>query len=96
MLREMLERDKIEEPEKDPKVFFYISPYRRSKETAAGIAQSFDPDMIIGVQKSRSCESRIRELSDGQMIKTKNERQAFGRFFYRFRMGRVARTCTIE
>jgi broad specificity phosphatase PhoE len=85
MLREMLERDKIEEPEKDPKVFFYISPYRRSKETAAGIAQSLDPEMIIGVRE----EPQLREqdfgnFQDGQMIKTKNERQAFGRFFYRF------------
>jgi broad specificity phosphatase PhoE len=85
MLREMLEQDKIEEPEKDPKVFFYISPYRRSKETAAGIAKSLDPEMIIGVRE----EPQLREqdfgnFQDGQMSKTKNERQAFGRFFYRF------------
>ena len=84
-LREMLEQDKREEPEKEPRVFFYISPYRRSKETAAGIARSLDPEMIIGVRE----EPQLREqdfgnFQDGRMSKTKNERQAFGRFFYRF------------
>ena len=68
------------------KVFFYISPYRRSKETALGIAQAFDNAQITGVRE----EPQLREQDFGnfQDLKRKQlekrERRYFGRFFYRF------------
>ena len=84
MLRALMEKDR-EDGERDPKVFFYISPYRRSKETAAGIAKNLEPEWIIGVRE----EPQLREqdfgnFQTGKMALTKTERQQFGRFFYRF------------
>jgi broad specificity phosphatase PhoE len=39
---------------KDYNIFFYISPYRRSKETALGIAQAFESSQItVGLHKLR-------------------------------------------
>lgn len=67
-------------------VFFYISPYRRSKETALGIAQAFESARITGVRE----EPQLREQDFGnfQDLKRKKlekrERRYFGRFFYRF------------
>ena len=68
------------------RVFFYISPYRRSKETALGIARAFDDDAISGVRE----EPQLREQDFGNFQDAsrkkleKRERQYFGRFFYRF------------
>ena len=81
MLRDLIDAD----GEEDPRVFFYISPYRRSKETASEIAKELVPDWILGVRE----EPQLREqdfgnFQDSKMQRAKNERQAFGRFFYRF------------
>ena len=84
-LREMFEADGVD----DYELFFHISPYRRSKETAVGIARAFDPNRLAGVRE----EPQLREQDFGnfQDLKAKQqekrERQSFGRFFYRFPNG---------
>ena len=88
MLRDLF--DANNDPEY--KCFFYISPYRRSKQTALGIAQAFEKRHISGVRE----EPQLREQDFGnfqdlkQKKAEKRERQYFGRFFYRFkrRIGR--------
>ena len=78
----MFEADGVD----DYELFFHISPYRRSKETAVGIARAFDPKRLAGVRE----EPQLREQDFGnfQDLKAKQqekrERQSFGRFFYRF------------
>lgn len=81
-LRKLLDADELDAYE----LFFYISPYRRSKETALGIAQAFEPGTIAGVRE----EPQLREQDFGNFQDQKRkqvekrERQSFGRFFYRF------------
>jgi len=83
-LREMMDGD-----ENDYNLFFYISPYRRSKETAIGIAKAFEGRKILGVRE----EPQLREqdfgnFQDYEMKQAeKQERHRFGRFFYRFPNG---------
>lgn len=85
MLRDLF--DANDDPEY--KCFFYISPYRRSKQTALGIAQAFEKRHISGVRE----EPQLREQDFGnfqdlkQKKAEKRERQYFGRFFYRFPNG---------
>ena len=75
--------------ETDYKCFFYISPYRRSKQTALGIARAFEKRHISGVRE----EPQLREQDFGnfqdlqQKKAEKRERRYFGRFFYRFPNG---------
>lgn len=84
-LRAMFDADDVG-ADSSYKVFFYISPYRRSKETALGIAQAFESGQITGVRE----EPQLREQDFGnfQDLKRKKlekrERRYFGRFFYRF------------
>jgi len=41
------------------KLFFYISPYKRTKQTAAGVASAFPPEAVMGVREARpACGSR--------------------------------------
>lgn len=71
------------------KLFFYYSPYLRSKQTYEGIASAFSEDQICGAQE----EVQIREQDFGNFQDTerkeleKAERLRFGRFFYRFPNG---------
>ncbi len=70
-------------------VFFYISPYKRSRLTFREIQAAFEPSRIRGVRE----EVRLREQDFGnfqkreEVIKAKEERHRFGRFFYRFPNG---------
>jgi len=82
-------RKMMDEDESEYNLFFYISPYRRSKETAIGIAKAFEGTNILGVRE----EPQLREQDFGnfQDYETKQaekqERHRFGRFFYRFPNG---------
>uniref|UniRef100_A0A0D6QTC8 Phosphoglycerate mutase-like protein AT74H n=1 Tax=Araucaria cunninghamii TaxID=56994 RepID=A0A0D6QTC8_ARACU len=87
-VREIIERD----GSPDWRVYFYVSPYRRTLSTLKGVGRAFERDRIIGVRE----EVRIREQDFGnfqeedKMKETKEARQRFGRFFYRFPEGESA------
>ncbi|KAF8775814.1 hypothetical protein HU200_004204 [Digitaria exilis] len=76
----------------DWKVYFYVSPYRRSLETLRGIGRAFEPHRFAGVRE----EPRLREQDFGnfqdrdQMRVDKELRLKYGRFFYRFPNGESA------
>ncbi|PKA66282.1 hypothetical protein AXF42_Ash006979 [Apostasia shenzhenica] len=76
----------------DCKVYFYVSPYRRTLETLRGIGRAFDRSRIIGVRE----EPRLREQDFGnfqdreKMHVEKEVRRRYGRFFYRFPNGESA------
>ncbi|NDW60502.1 histidine phosphatase family protein, partial [Yangia sp. PrR004] len=70
----------------DWKVYFYVSPYRRTLETLRGMGRAFETNRIAGVRE----EPRLREQDFGnfqdreQMRLEKQIRRRYGRFFYRF------------
>ncbi|KAK1401579.1 phosphoglycerate mutase-like protein AT74 [Heracleum sosnowskyi] len=74
------------------KVFFYVSPYERTRSTLREIGRSFKKKEMIGVRE----EVRIREQDFGnfqvaeRMKVIKETRERFGRFFYRFPEGESA------
>jgi broad specificity phosphatase PhoE len=77
----------------DWKVYFYVSPYRRTLETLRGIGRAFeDPRRIAGVRE----DARLREQDFGnfqdrdKMRVEKETRLRYGRFFYRFPDGESA------
>ena len=73
----------------DDGVFFYYSPYRRTRETVKEIEKHLHPKQIISMRE----EPRISEQQFGnfqnveQVWESKRERHKFGRFYYRFRSG---------
>ncbi|XP_043710515.1 phosphoglycerate mutase-like protein AT74 [Telopea speciosissima] len=74
------------------KVYFYVSPYRRTRSTLREIGRSFPRNRILGVRE----ECRIREQDFGnfqveeRMKAIKLARERFGRFFFRFPDGESA------
>ncbi|GLT95005.1 hypothetical protein SLE2022_127120 [Rubroshorea leprosula] len=74
------------------RVYFYVSPYERTRSTLREIGRSFSKRRIIGVRE----ESRVREQDFGNfqvqesMPAIKEARERFGRFFYRFPEGESA------
>lgn len=76
----------------DWRVYFYVSPYTRTRSTLREVARSFSKKRVIGVRE----ECRIREQDFGnfqvqeRMDAIKETRQRFGRFFYRFPEGESA------
>ncbi|KAJ8636562.1 hypothetical protein MRB53_010829 [Persea americana] len=74
------------------KVYFYVSPYERTRMTLREIGRSFSKKRIIGVRE----ECRIREQDFGnfqveeRMKVIKETRERFGRFFFRFPEGESA------
>ncbi|RDX70913.1 Phosphoglycerate mutase-like protein AT74, partial [Mucuna pruriens] len=74
------------------RVYFYVSPYARTRSTLREIGRSFSKKRVIGVRE----ECRIREQDFGnfqvqeRMNVIKETRQRFGRFFYRFPEGESA------
>lgn len=82
----ILLRERFDETEP---VFFYLSPYKRSRLTFREIQSAFEPTRIRGVRE----EVRLREQDFGnfqkreEVIRAKEERHRFGRFFYRFPNG---------
>ena len=77
---------------RDWKVYFYVSPYERTRSTLSEIGRSFSKKRVIGVRE----ECRIREQDFGnfqveeRMKVVKETRLRFGRFFYRFPEGESA------
>jgi len=74
------------------KVYFYVSPYARTRATLREIGCAFPRDRIIGARE----ECRVREQDFGnfqveeRMRAVKETRQRFGRFFFRFPEGESA------
>ncbi|KAL0005816.1 hypothetical protein SO802_013377 [Lithocarpus litseifolius] len=74
------------------RVYFYVSPYARTRSTLRELGRSFTKKRIIGVRE----ECRIREQDFGnfqveeRMEAIKRTRERFGRFFYRFPEGESA------
>lgn len=74
------------------KVYFYVSPYARTRSTLREIGRAFPRTAIIGARE----ECRIREQDFGnfqvaeRMKVIKEIRERFGRFFYRFPEGESA------
>lgn len=83
-------RELLEPP--DANAFFYHSPYLRARMTLDEIVSQLDPAKIIGVRE----EPRISEQQFGNlqsvalMQEAKRDRNAFGRFYYRFPDGESA------
>ncbi|KAK4488013.1 hypothetical protein RD792_003752 [Penstemon davidsonii] len=73
----------------DWKVYFYVSPYERTRSTLREMGRAFPKSKVIGVKE----ECRVREqdfgnFQDAQKMKQlKETRNKFGRFFYRFPEG---------
>ncbi|CAN6452762.1 unnamed protein product [Victoria cruziana] len=73
-------------------VYFYVSPYKRTRATLSEIGRSFSRREIAGVRE----ECRIREQDFGnfqeveKMQADKEKRKRFGRFFFRFPEGESA------
>lgn len=69
--------------------FFYYSPYKRTTQTLERICDHLDDKQIIAVRE----EPRISELQFGnfqnveEVLRCKEERHKFGRFYYRFKSG---------
>eukprot|EP01023_Acetabularia_acetabulum_P068482 TRINITY_DN9721_c1_g1_i1.p1 TRINITY_DN9721_c1_g1~~TRINITY_DN9721_c1_g1_i1.p1 ORF type:complete len:443 (-),score=52.55 TRINITY_DN9721_c1_g1_i1:1693-3021(-) len=84
-IKELLEKS----GNKDYKLYFFISPYRRSVETFQHLKSVFSENQIDGVQE----EVQLREQDFGNFQdpllkqREKEERLRFGRFFYRFPNG---------
>lgn len=74
------------------RVYFYVSPYARTRSTLRELGRAFSKKRVIGVRE----ECRIREQDFGnfqaqeRMNVIKETRQRFGRFFYRFPEGESA------
>lgn len=74
------------------RVYFYVSPYNRTRSTLREIGRSFSKKRVIGVRE----ECRIREQDFGnfqvqeRMKVIKETRERFGRFYYRFPEGESA------
>ncbi|CAA6654157.1 unnamed protein product [Spirodela intermedia] len=76
----------------DWKVYFYVSPYERTRSTLRELGRAFPRRRVVGVRE----ECRIREQDFGnfqveeRMRAIKETRQRFGRFFFRFPEGESA------
>ncbi|KAL5551812.1 hypothetical protein UlMin_001988 [Ulmus minor] len=87
-IREMIEKDGVV----DWKVYFYVSPYKRTRETLRCLGRAFERSRIAGMRE----EPRLREQDFGnfqdreKMRVEKEMRKLYGRFFYRFPDGESA------
>ncbi|XP_042470497.1 phosphoglycerate mutase-like protein AT74H isoform X2 [Zingiber officinale] len=78
--------------DEDWKVYFYVSPYRRARDTLRGLGKAFERSRVAGVRE----EPRLREQDFGnfqdreKMRIEKEVRRRYGRFFYRFPDGESA------
>ncbi|KQK07623.1 phosphoglycerate mutase-like protein AT74H [Brachypodium distachyon] len=79
-------------PDPNWKVYFYVSPYERTRATLREIGAAFPKDRVIGARE----ECRVREQDFGnfqveeRMRAVKETRERFGRFFFRFPEGESA------
>ncbi|KAK3240930.1 hypothetical protein CYMTET_49265 [Cymbomonas tetramitiformis] len=75
----------------EQRVYFYVSPYKRAKQTCYHLGKDIERHRIAGVRE----EPRIREqdfgnFQDDSMSTIKRERLSYGRFFFRFPNGESA------
>lgn len=74
------------------RLYFYVSPYLRTRSTLQEICRSFSKRRVLGVRE----ECRVREQDFGNfqveegMKVIKETRERYGRFFYRFPEGESA------
>ena len=67
---------------------FYISPFRRTKETLDCIKKNFDEKNYKSIEDPRLREQEWGNLQDPkQLQKIENERDHVGKFYYRFPTG---------
>ncbi|KAL3787072.1 hypothetical protein HJC23_011756 [Cyclotella cryptica] len=71
------------------KVYFYVSPYLRTRQTLREILREVDKDSIIGIREDpRIAEQQFGNFQHHAEIQdNKAQRVDFGRFFYRFPSG---------
>lgn len=80
-IREMIKKDGIE----SWKVYFYVSPYRRTRETLRFVGRAFERSRIAGVRE----EPRLREQDFGTLFCSLYESQ-FENLNARKKMERIA------
>ncbi|CAN0841219.1 Phosphoglycerate mutase-like protein AT74 [Linum grandiflorum] len=91
-IREMIEKNIGSGEEEDWKVYFYVSPYKRTRQTLQHLGKAFERQRISGVRE----EPRLREQDFGnfqdreRMRVEKVLRNLYGRFFFRFPNGESA------
>jgi broad specificity phosphatase PhoE len=80
---------KLREIVKGGELFFYYSPYKRTRQTMECMKSAFEESELIGEREEpRIAEQQFGNFQDTEAIrKAKNERRRFGRFFYRFPQG---------
>lgn len=68
------------------KIFFYFSPYLRTRQTLREILREIDPECIVGIREDpRIAEQQFGNFQSHHSIQdNKATRSDFGRFFYRF------------
>jgi len=68
------------------KIFFYFSPYLRTRQTLREILREIDPECIVGIREDpRIAEQQFGNFQSHHAIQdNKATRSDFGRFFYRF------------
>jgi len=68
------------------KVFFYVSPYLRTRQTLREILREVDHECIVGIREDpRIAEQQFGNFQSHNLIQdNKAQRSDFGRFFYRF------------
>jgi len=68
------------------KVFFYVSPYLRARQTLKEILCEVDPKCVVGIREDpRIAEQQFGNFQSHATIQdNKAARTEFGRFFYRF------------
>lgn len=72
----------------DSKTMFYVSSYRRTRETFAGITQSFDKDKVAYRDEPRLREQEWNRRFNSETYRDETkERDAYGHFYYRFMGG---------
>ena len=70
-------------------VFFYVSPYLRTRQTLRGILMEVDRQQVIGIREEpRVSEQQFGNFQDVEQVRdAKAERSDYGRFYYRFPNG---------
>lgn len=76
----------LEEDKGKSNIFFYVSPYRRTKQTLEGITSRLPRSHVLGIREEpRISEQQFGNFQDVSEVKAaKIERQGYGRFYYRF------------
>lgn len=76
---------------KDESIFFYVSPYWRTRQTFEGIAKHFNKDKFQIREEPRLREQEWGHLRDIEhCLQADKERDSFGTFYYRLPDGESA------